>query len=228
MNKIIKGLFYLSVVMLLVSCATTRFEPTNDGSSSLVVGRLTAKASGVAYDGNGINFNRNYTMGTQLTLKEVSTGKLYETKTIRRDGLFVFGNLTPNQNYYLYQIKYNIEQSDGWKGWITFTYDAADFFVKTKADSVVVLGNFESTMTGVGERVNARVIDNNIPTEVRFSFMDLYPESEWLSKNWYYKNGLMPKVYSVTGEESQIEYEQPFEDVNQEEYDDFLKELMGE
>ena len=167
-------------------------------------------------------------MGTQLTLKEVSTGKLYETKTIRRDGLFVFGNLAPNQNYYLYQIKYNIEQSNGWKGWITFTYDAADFFVKTKADSVVVLGNFESTMTGVGERVNARVIDNNIPTEVRFSFMDLYPESEWLSKNWYYKNGLMPKVYSVTGEESQIEYEQPFEDVNQEEYDDFLKELMGE
>ena len=46
MNKIIKGLFYLSVVMLLVSCATTRFEPKNDGSSSLVVGRLTAKASG--------------------------------------------------------------------------------------------------------------------------------------------------------------------------------------
>lgn len=228
MNKIIKGLFYLSVVMLLVSCATTRFEPTNDGSSSLVVGRLTAKASGVAYDGNGINFNRNYTMGTQLTLKEVSTGKLYETKTIRRDGLFVFGNLAPNQNYYLYQIKYNIEQSNGWKGWITFTYDAADFFVKTKADSVVVLGNFESTMTGVGERVNARVIDNNIPTEVRFSFMDLYPESEWLSKNWYYKNGLMPKVYSVAGEETQIEYEQPFEDVNQEEYDEFMKELMGE
>lgn len=227
MNKIFKGLFYLSVVMLLVSCATTRFEPKNDGSSSLVVGRLTAKASGFEYDGD-INFNRNYTMGTQLTLKEVSTGKLYETKTIRRDGLFVFGNLTPNQNYYLYQIKYNIEQSNGWKGWITFTYDAADFFVKTKADSVVVLGNFESTMTGVGERVNARVIDNNIPTEVRFSFMDLYPESEWLSKNWYYKNGLMPKVYSVTGEESQIEYEQPFEDVNQEEYDDFLKELMGE
>lgn len=228
MNKIIKGLFYLSVVMLLVSCATTRFEPKNDGSSSLVVGRLTAKASGVAYDGNGINFNRNYTMGTQLTLKEVSTGKLYETKTIRRDGLFVFGNLAPNQNYYLYQIKYNIEQSNGWKGWITFTYDAADFFVKTKADSVVVLGNFESTMTGVGERVNARVIDNNIPTEVRFSFMDLYPESEWLSKNWYYKNGLMPKVYSVAGEETQIEYEQPFEDVNQEEYDEFMKELMGE
>jgi hypothetical protein len=58
--------------------------------------------------------------------------------------------------------------------------------------------------------------------------MDLYPESEWLSKNWYYKNGLMPKVYSVAGEESQIEYEQPFENVNQEEYDDFLKELMGE
>lgn len=228
MNKIFKGLFYLSVVMLLVSCATTRFEPKENGSSSLIVGRLTAKASGVAYDGNGINFNRNYTMGTQLTLKEVSTGKLYETKTIRRDGLFVFGNLTPNQNYYLYQIKYNIEQSNGWKGWITFTYDAADFFVKTKADSVVVLGNFESTMTGVGERVNARVIDNNIPTEVRFSFMDLYPESEWLSKNWYYKNGLMQKVYSVTGEESQIEYEQPFEDVNQEEYDEFMKELMGE
>lgn len=228
MNKIIKGLFYLSVMMLLVSCATTRFEPKNDGSSSLVIGRLTAKASGVAYDGNGINFNRNYTMGTQLTLKEVSTGKLYETKTIRRDGLFVFGNLAPNQNYYLYQIKYNIEQSNGWKGWITFTYDAADFFVKTKADSVVVLGNFESTMTGVGERVNARVIDNNIPTEVRFSFMDLYPESEWLSKNWYYKNGLMPKVYSVAGEETQIEYEQPFEDVNQEEYDEFMKELMGE
>lgn len=228
MNKIIKGLFYLSVVMLLVSCATTRFEPKENGSSSLVVGRLTAKASGVAYDGNGINFNRNYTMGTQLTLKEVSTGKLYETKTIRRDGLFVFGNLAPNQNYYLYQIKYNIEQSNGWKGWITFTYDAADFFVKTKADSVVVLGNFESTMTGVGERVNARVIDNNIPTEVRFSFMDLYPESEWLSKNWYYKNGLMPKVYSVAGEETQIEYEQPFEDVNQEEYDEFMKELMGE
>lgn len=227
MNKIIKGLFYLSVVMLLVSCATTRFEPKENGSSSLVVGRLTAKASGFEYDGD-INFNRNYTMGTQLTLKEVSTGKLYETKTIRRDGLFVFGNLTPNQNYYLYQIKYNIEQSNGWKGWITFTYDAADFFVKTKADSVVVLGNFESTMTGVGERVNARVIDNNIPTEVRFSFMDLYPESEWLSKNWYYKNGLMPKVYSVTGEESQIEYEQPFEDVNQEEYDEFMKELMGE
>ena len=105
MNKIIKGLFYLSVVMLLVSCATTRFEPKENGSSSLVVGRLTAKASGVAYDGNGINFNRNYTMGTQLTLKEVSTGKLYETKTIRRDGLFVFGNLAPNQNYYLYQTE---------------------------------------------------------------------------------------------------------------------------
>ena len=95
MNKIIKVLFYLSVLMLLVSCATTRFEPKDNGNSSLVVGRLTAKASGFEYDGD-INFNRNYTMGTQLTLKEVRTGKTYEAKTIRRDGLFVFGNLSAN------------------------------------------------------------------------------------------------------------------------------------
>ena len=46
MNKIIKVLFYFSVLVLLVSCATTRFEPKEDGNSSLVVGRLTAKASG--------------------------------------------------------------------------------------------------------------------------------------------------------------------------------------
>ena len=94
MNKIIKVLFYLSVLMLLVSCATTRFEPKEDGKSALLVGRLTAKASGVEYDGNGINFNRKYTMGIQLTLKGISSGKIYETKTVRRDGLFVFGNFT--------------------------------------------------------------------------------------------------------------------------------------
>ena len=227
MNKIFKVLFYLLVLMLLVSCATTRFEPKDGGDSALLVGRLTAKASGVEYDGNGVNFNRNYTMGIQLTLKGISSGKIYETKTVRRDGLFVFGNLNVNENYYLYQIKYLIEQSDGWKGWITYTYEPNDFFVKLKPDSVVVLGNFECTMTGAGSGITARIIDKDFPTDVRFSFMDIYPESKWLSKNWYYKNGLMPKIYSVDNPETQSEVE-PIEDVNQEEYDDFLKELMGE
>ena len=36
----------------------------------------------------------------------------------------------------------------------------------------------------------------------------------------------MPKIYSVNNPESQAEVE-PVEEVNQEEYDDFLKELMG-
>jgi hypothetical protein len=226
-NKIIKVLFYLSVLVLLVSCTTTRFEPKEGKTSALVVGRLTAKASGFEYDGD-INFNRNYTMGTQLTLKEVRTGKTYEAKTIRRDGLFVFGNLNPSEKYYLYQIKYNIEQSNGWKGWITSTYKPNSFPVSVKPDSVVILGNFNCTITEIAGKIKTNLIDRDIPTDVRYSFMDIYPESKWLSKNWYYKNGLMPKVYSVAGEESQIEYEQPFENVNQEEYDDFLKELMGE
>ena len=54
MNKIIKVLFYLSVLVLLVSCATTRFEPKDNGNSSLVVGRLTAKASGFYGGQSGI------------------------------------------------------------------------------------------------------------------------------------------------------------------------------
>ena len=226
MNKIIKVLFYLSVLMLLVSCATTRFEPKEDGSSTLVVGRWIATAKGVSPTKNGINLNKNYTLGIKLSLKELSTGKLYETKTIRRDGLFVFGNLDARKKYYVHQIEYKIEKSDGSSGWITTTYNPNSFPVNLKPDGVVVLGNFECMITEANGKLKSNLIDKDIPTDVRFSFMDLYPESKWLSKNWYYKNGLMPKIYSVDNPETQAEVE-PVEEVNQEEYDDFLKELMG-
>ena len=66
MNKIIKGLFYLSVMMLLVSCATTRFEPKDNGDC-LIIGRLEVECEGWNDDVGMLNIDGVYKRGATIS-----------------------------------------------------------------------------------------------------------------------------------------------------------------
>ena len=100
MNKIIKGLFYLSVVMLLVSCATTRFEPKENGDC-LIIGRLEVECEGWNDDVGMLNIDGVYKRGATISLTDATTGKTFTTKTVGYDGLFIFGNLEFNRIFFV-------------------------------------------------------------------------------------------------------------------------------
>ena len=112
MNKIFKGLFYLSVCMLLVSCATTRFEPKDSGDC-LIIGRLEVECEGWDNHDGKLEIDGVYKRGATISLTDATTGKTFTTKTVGREGLFVFGNLEFQRKYYISQIQVKIETQRG-------------------------------------------------------------------------------------------------------------------
>jgi len=221
-NKIFKGLFYLSVVMLLVSCATTRFEPKENGDC-LIIGRLEVECEGWNDDVGMLNIDGVYKRGATISLTDATTGKTFTTKTVGYDGLFIFGNLEFNRRYYISKVQVKIEGQRG--AWSSVTSDLGDwgkanFFTVAEPSKVKIIGDLTALQK---KDVPFYMRDKGSAIDVYETFVSYYNKSEWITKPFKYKNQLLTGNLS---EKEFVEYEQ--EEVSEDEYDDFLKDLMGE
>lgn len=220
MNKIIKVLFYLSVLMLLVSCATTRFEPKDNGDC-LIIGRLEVECEGWNDDVGMLNIDGVYKRGATISLTDATTGKTFTTKTVGYDGLFIFGNLEFNRRYYISKVQVKIEGQRG--AWSSVTSDLGDwgkanFFTVAEPSKVKIIGDLTALQK---KDVPFYMRDKGSAIDVYETFVSYYNKSEWITKPFKYKNQLLTQDQTAFEEYAQVE------EVDQEEYDDFLKELMG-
>lgn len=222
MNKIFKGLFYFSVLMLFASCTTTRFEP-KDAGDCLIIGRLEVECEGWNEEEGMLDIDGVYKRGASISLTDATTGKTFTTKTVGYDGLFMFGNLELNRRYYISQVQVKIETQRG--AWSSVTSDLGDygkvnFFTVAEPSKVKIIGDFTALQK---KDTPFFMRDKGTAIEVYETFANHYKESAWIDKPFKYKNQLLTGNLS---EKEFVEYEQ--EEVSEDEYDDFLKELMGE
>ncbi len=210
--------------MLLVSCATTRFEPKDSGDC-LIIGRLEVECEGWNDEDGMLDIDGVYKRGASISLTDAITGKTFTTKTVGYDGLFIFGNLEFNKRYYISQVQVKIEGQRG--AWSSVTsdlgnYGKVNFFTVAEPSKVKIIGDYTALQK---KDIPFFMRDKGTAIDVYETFINHYNKSEWINKPFKYKNQILKGNFS---EAEFADYEQPMEEVSEEEYDEFLRELLGE
>lgn len=166
----------LTFLVILSGCATAPANPTSP-TDTLLVGQLIFNLSGFGSYG-GATVNGKQTQGVQISLKNVTTGKIFKTETHGPNGLFYLPNLTP-ADYLIVHLYYKALAGRAWAD-VNFRPGPPPQFRLAPtgvSDIGTVIANF-------GDNGQSNVSLQKAYNLVRSDFSQKFPRSKWNTAGW--------------------------------------------
>ena len=166
----------VTFLVTLSGCATAPANPTSP-SDTLLVGQLVFNLSGFGTYG-GASVNGRQTQSVQISLKNVSTGKIIKTETHSPNGLFYVANLKP-ADYLIVHLYYKVTSGKAWAD-VNFRPGPPPQFRLAPA-GVTDIGTVVATFDHNGDNA---VTSKMSYDQARGDFAKVFRKSEWNSVEW--------------------------------------------
>ena len=178
LKKTFLSILAASAILMLTSCASTGKTKNEPGApdSSILIGKMA-----VEFRGYDENFNGLHTKDLRVTVKEQESGKTWQVYT-NNEGLFLVPKAKTNYHYSITEVYFLVNEGST-ISWCTMPLQSP--VMTCKADYAGILSNIVIKL----QKDNGGFwFEKNDPADVKASFKNTYPESEWNDYPFLYLN----------------------------------------